>query len=101
MKHIPAFSRLSVIVPAVLAVAFSRQVRAESDYEYAKQLLDINSPSFSTEDLIGRLPTRLEESASPTIKREAKLKKAALIRRKATEATVKKIIELLKQSSAL
>ncbi len=78
MKLIPAFFRVSIVVLAVSLAALARPARAESDYEYAKQLMDLNSPSFSTEDLVERLAARLDEAPAATTKMEAKLIKAAL-----------------------
>ena len=94
-----AFFRYSLIL--AVFVGCMGCLRAESEYEYAKQLIDINSPSFSTDDMVERLATRLDESASATSKLESKLIKAFWKRRKAVDATVEKRAALLKEASDL
>ena len=98
MKHTAAFFRLSIILAAVVFAGSTRDARAESDFEYAKLLMDLSIP---TDDLVQRQIARLDESASPTGKLEAKMVKAAFKRRKAQEATVEKRGALLKEASEL
>src|SRR5256885_6139583 len=97
MKPIAAFFRLFILL--VIAVLLAPAVRAEADYEYAKQLMELSSASFSTDDLVERLAARLEESQAPVVKMEAKLIRATLLQRQARELPPEKRVEKLKQAS--
>ncbi len=99
MKPNVAFFRRSIVIAVFVgSVAW---VRAEADYEYAKQLIDIHTPAFSTDDMVERLAARLDESALPTSKMESKLIKAFWKRRKAIDATLEKRAALLNEASEL
>ncbi|HLX65117.1 MAG TPA: hypothetical protein VKX17_27860 [Planctomycetota bacterium] len=96
MKLIPRI--FSAIAITILACA----ARAESDYEYAKMLIqDINSASFSTDDLVERMAARLAESPNPQTKLESKLIQATLLRRQAADAPADKRVEKLKQANVI
>ncbi|MEI6232885.1 MAG: hypothetical protein WCT04_07530 [Planctomycetota bacterium] len=101
MNSNSAFFRFSFACATLVLAGSFGSARAESEYEYAKQLMDLNSPSYATYDLIERLTTRLDESTSTVVKMESKLIRAALKRRKAGEATVEKRAVLLKEASDL
>src|SRR5882724_911907 len=97
MKLITVFPR---ILQAMACVTLAFGARAEAEYEYAKRLIqEINTPSFSTDDLVERMAARLEEA--PGTKLESKLIRATLLRRQAADAPPEKRIEKLKAASDL
>ena len=88
-----------VAVALVLSLAAPALVRAETEYDFAKALMDRSEPSFGTDDLVERLIARLEEAPNGAL--DAKLIKATLMRRQAAAATAERRPALLSDAQAL
>lgn len=97
MTRTAASLRLLPLLAAALIV--SSAARAESDYEFARTLMDMKGGSFSTDDLVERLAAKLDES--PATKPEATLIRAALKRQQAGDATPDKRVAKLKEAGEL
>src|SRR5260221_14009753 len=101
MSNLSSLSRKMMAVGGLglfLAMA-SAPVFAESEYEYAKMLMDRNVGSFSTEDLIERFVTQLAKD--PATQTDAKLIQATFRCHQADKATLDKRLKLLGDAQKL
>src|SRR6185295_1628020 len=74
-------------------------VHAEQDFEYAKLLVERDEQSFPTDDIIGRLITKLLEA--PATASEGKLIKATFLRHQAASSSAEKKNKLLTEANDL
>jgi hypothetical protein len=74
---------------------------AEQDFEFAKGLLDKDSATFRTDDLVEQLATRLGASSDSDKKLEGLLIESVLRRHQSEKASPEKREELLKRASEL
>ena len=87
------------VLGALGCAPWAQRAWAESDYEFVKGLMEKNSPSFGTEDLVERVIAQLE--ASPATQLEGVLAKAAYRRRQAEGCSTEKRKALLEEADNL
>ncbi len=93
-KWIPV-TALSCFLGGTIATS----VHAEQDFEYAKLLVERDEQSFPTDDIIGRLITKLLET--PSTQLEGKLIKATFLRHQAATSSSEKKNKLLTEANDL
>jgi hypothetical protein len=92
----PSLRVLAAWMAALLFLLLgSAGLRAEQEYEFGKALIDRNSPSFSTEDLVERLLAKL--GAKPETQGDALMLKAYQCKRQARSGSAEKRQKLLDQ----
>lgn len=92
-----------LVLSAVIGLGFGSQIRAESDYEFAGRLLDVekDSSAFPTQDLVEHLIGQLDRSSKKESKLEGRMIRARLLRNQVASASLERKKELLDEADRI